>query len=60
MDRPGVTKRAGEILVSEITMQLAGGCGLDFEDRAQVEPRGVTGTRRLYALCPPKTAAEAR
>jgi len=50
---------AGEILVSEITMQLAGGGGLDFEDRGQVELRGVTGTRRLYALAQPK-AAEAR
>ena len=50
----------GEILVSEITMQLAGGGGLDFEDRGQVELRGVTGTRRLYAVASPKAAAEAR
>jgi class 3 adenylate cyclase len=41
---------ADEILVSELTVQLATGGGLTFEDRGEVELRGVSGKRRLYAL----------
>lgn len=44
------TAEAGEILVSEITMQLAAGSGLEFDDRGVVALRGVSGTRHLYAV----------
>ncbi|HEY0442663.1 MAG TPA: adenylate/guanylate cyclase domain-containing protein [Candidatus Limnocylindrales bacterium] len=42
----------GEILVSDITMQLSAGSGLAFDDRGTVELRGVTGPRHLYAVRP--------
>lgn len=41
---------ADEILVSELTVQLATGSGLTFEERGEVELRGVSGKRNLYAL----------
>jgi class 3 adenylate cyclase len=43
---------AGEILVSDLTRQLATGAGFAFDDRGEVELRGVTGTRRIYLLEP--------
>jgi len=43
---------AGEILVSDLTRQLATGAGFVFEDRGEVELRGVTGTRRIFLLEP--------
>jgi class 3 adenylate cyclase len=42
--------QGGEILVSDLTRQLATGAGLTFEDRGEVELRGVSGTRRLFRL----------
>jgi class 3 adenylate cyclase len=44
------TARGGEILVSDLTRQLSTGAGLTFEDRGEVELRGVSGTRRLFRL----------
>jgi class 3 adenylate cyclase len=41
---------AGEILASDVTRQLATGAGLAFEDRGEVELRGVSGVRRLYLV----------
>ena len=41
---------ADEILVSDLTRQLATGGGFSFEDRGEVELRGVTGMRRLFRL----------
>ena len=46
-----------EILVSDLTMQLAAGSGIEFEDRGTAELRGVSGARHLYAVAPPLTAA---
>ena len=43
---------AGEILTSEITRQLASGAGFEFEDRGEVELRGVIGTRHLFRVKP--------
>jgi class 3 adenylate cyclase len=40
----------GEILVSDLTRQLATGAGLKFEDRGEVELRGVSGKRRIFRL----------
>jgi class 3 adenylate cyclase len=42
--------QGGEILVSDLTRQLATGAGLTFEDRGEVELRGVSGTRRIFRL----------
>jgi class 3 adenylate cyclase len=42
--------RTGEILVSDLTRQLATGAGLVFEDRGEFELRGVTGIRRIFQL----------
>jgi pimeloyl-ACP methyl ester carboxylesterase len=39
---------AGEVLVSATTRDLVAGSGLDFDDRGEVELKGV-GARRLYA-----------
>lgn len=41
---------AGEVLVSEVTRQLASGAGFAFEDRGEAELRGVTGVRRVYLV----------
>jgi class 3 adenylate cyclase len=41
---------AGEILVSDVTRQLGSGAQLGFEDRGEFELRGVTGSRRLFAV----------
>ena len=41
-----------EILVSDLTMQLAAGSGIEFEDRGTAELRGVSGARHLYAVAP--------
>jgi class 3 adenylate cyclase len=40
----------GEILVSDLTRQLATGAGFTFHDRGDVELRGITGTRHLFEL----------
>jgi class 3 adenylate cyclase len=40
----------GEIIVSDVTRQLATGVGLTFEDSGDVELRGVSGTRHIYRL----------
>ena len=42
--------KADEILVSDVTRQLAAGAGFTFEDRGEVELRGVSGTHRLHRL----------
>ncbi len=39
-----------EVLTSELTRQLAIGSTLRFEDRGEVELRGVSGSRRLFAV----------
>jgi class 3 adenylate cyclase len=39
-----------EILLSDLTRQLATGADLKFEDRGEVELRGVSGTHRMFAL----------
>jgi pimeloyl-ACP methyl ester carboxylesterase/class 3 adenylate cyclase len=39
---------AGEVLVSATTRDLVAGSGLDFDDRGEIELKGV-GARRLYA-----------
>ncbi len=41
---------AGEILVSDLTRQLASAPGFTFESLGEVELRGITGTRGLYRL----------
>ena len=41
---------ADEILVSDLTRQLATGAGFSFEDRGEVELKGVSGTRRVFRL----------
>jgi class 3 adenylate cyclase len=45
-----------EILVSDLTMLLAAGSDLEFEDRGTAELRGVSGARHLYAVARPSTA----
>jgi class 3 adenylate cyclase len=40
----------GEILVSDLTRQLASGAADAFEDRGEVELRGIAGTRRIFLL----------
>ena len=39
-----------EILLSDLTRQLATGAGLKFEDRGEVELRGVSGKHRILRL----------
>jgi class 3 adenylate cyclase len=41
---------AGEVLVTSVTRDLAGGIGLSFEDRGEHELRGLDGARRLFAV----------
>jgi class 3 adenylate cyclase len=41
---------AGEILVSMTTYQLAKGGGLQFEDKGEVELKGLAGPHALFAL----------
>ncbi len=43
---------AGEILVSDITCQLATGAGLTFTDRGEVALRGVADPRHIHLLEP--------
>lgn len=43
---------SGEVLVSEITRDLATAAGLSFEDRGQQELKGLMGPRRVFALSP--------
>jgi class 3 adenylate cyclase len=43
---------AGETLVSDITRQLATGADFGFEDRGEVELRGVSTSRHVYRLVP--------
>jgi len=40
----------GEILVSGIVRDLVAGSGLEFEDRGELELKGVPGARRIYAV----------
>jgi class 3 adenylate cyclase len=40
----------GEILVSDTTLVLAQGAGLEFEDRGIQELKGLDGEWRLFAL----------
>jgi class 3 adenylate cyclase len=40
----------GEVLVTSVTRDLAGGIGLSFEDRGEHELRGFDGARRLFAI----------
>jgi class 3 adenylate cyclase len=40
----------GEVLVSSTVKDLVFGSGLEFEDRGEVELKGVPGTWRLYAV----------
>ena len=40
----------GEVLVSAVTRDLAGGVGLSFEDRGEHELRVFDGPRRLFAV----------
>jgi class 3 adenylate cyclase len=40
----------GEILVSDLTRQLASGAGLEFEDRGERHLKGLDGARRLFAV----------
>ena len=47
--------RGEEIFVSDLTRQLATGAGFTFEDRGEVELRGVTGSRRIFLLEAPPT-----
>jgi class 3 adenylate cyclase len=49
---------SGEILVSDITRQLAAGSGQTFEDRGDFELRGVEGVRRIFALEPHSASAD--
>jgi YVTN family beta-propeller protein len=46
-----------EILASETVRDLAEGSGLRFEERGERELKGVSGTRRLYAVMPAVRAA---
>jgi class 3 adenylate cyclase len=39
---------AGDVLVSVTTRDLVAGSGLAFEDRGEIELKGI-GARRLYA-----------
>jgi class 3 adenylate cyclase len=41
---------ADEILVSAVTAGLAGDAGIAFEDRGEHDLRGLTGSRRIYAV----------
>jgi class 3 adenylate cyclase len=41
---------AGEILVSGVTVGLAADAGIAFEDRGELELRGLSGPRRIYAV----------
>lgn len=41
---------AGEVLVSGTTHDLLAGSGLDFDDRGNVELKGLTGPRPIFAL----------
>ena len=41
---------SGEILVSAMTADLSRDAGLTFEDRGEHELRGMSGSRRLYAV----------
>jgi len=45
---------AGEILVSGTTYELLAGSGLSFSDRGLHELKGLSGTRSIYALDPPR------
>jgi pimeloyl-ACP methyl ester carboxylesterase len=47
--RIGSAAGSGEVLVSSTVKDLVVGSGLEFEDRGEVELRGVPGTWRLYA-----------
>ena len=40
----------GEIPVSRTAKALVAGSGIDFEDRAEHDPKGVPGRWQLYAL----------
>jgi class 3 adenylate cyclase len=40
----------GEIPVSRTAKDLVAGSGIDFEDRAEHDPKGVPGRWQLYAL----------
>jgi class 3 adenylate cyclase len=40
----------GEVLVTQVTRDLAGGSGLDFEDRGEHVLRGFDEARRLFAV----------
>lgn len=47
--RIAASAASGEIWLSETTMALTGGSGLNFEDRGQHELKGIEGRRHLYA-----------
>jgi class 3 adenylate cyclase len=40
----------GQVLVSQTVKDLVAGSGLAFEERGERELKGVSGTRRLYAV----------
>jgi len=42
--------QAGEVLVSQTVKDLVAGSGITFEDRGQVELKGVPGQWRLYSV----------
>jgi len=47
--RVAAAARAGEVLVTSTVKDLVAGSGLEFEDRAEQELKGVPGTWKLYA-----------
>jgi class 3 adenylate cyclase/pimeloyl-ACP methyl ester carboxylesterase len=50
--RVGALAKGGEVLVSRTVTDLVAGSGLEFEDRGEVELKGVPGTWRLFAVAP--------
>ena len=47
--RIAASAASGEIWLSETTIALTGGSGLNFEDRGRHELKGIEGERHLYA-----------
>ncbi|PZR83007.1 MAG: adenylate/guanylate cyclase domain-containing protein, partial [Candidatus Aeolococcus gillhamiae] len=42
--------RGGEVLVSDTVPSLVAGSGLVFEDRGEHELKGISGSRKLFAV----------